>query len=207
MGDKTIWDGPQAPDFSRPKAPLQVAVGKTYQLRGVKGVVTIDARSDATCDKTIYYGVTPDKRRMGWRHDGLCDFGRTSQWDLVAEVPAVAEAGRLTVEVGHTYRDEEGRDIEIVAKEGDLFQGKHRGVAWANYTDYGMARTAGYGKFSWPSLVKDVTPAPEPRKSPVTKEQALNALSALQCWAEAAPNYELAKIQAEIVNRFILEAK
>lgn len=115
----------------------QLVVGKSYESRGGE-IYTIHGMDAPPFENYPYY----DKiKKQSWSYKGAWCLGKKTEYDLIREVEKVEEKQELKLEVGKTYRDREGKEVEIILHQEQYSNDLHPFLGGNNrwYTNDGQA--------------------------------------------------------------------
>ena len=99
----------------------QLVIGKSYESRGGE-IFTIHGAGLKPFENYPYYDKV---KKQSWTYRGVWALGKKSEYDLIREVEKVEEKQELKLEVGKTYKNGGGEEVEITRFEEQFPKDKH----------------------------------------------------------------------------------
>lgn len=99
----------------------QLVIGKSYESRGGE-IFTIHGAGLKPFENYPYYDKV---KKQSWTYRGVWALGKKSEYDLIREAEKVEEKQDLKLEVGKTYKNGGGEEVEITRYEEQFPKDKH----------------------------------------------------------------------------------
>ena len=99
----------------------QLEVGKSYEARNGE-IYTIHGMDAPPFEN---YPYRDEIKKQSWNYRGVWALGRETEYDLIREAEKVEEKQDLKLEVGKTYKNGGGEEVEITRYEEQFPKDKH----------------------------------------------------------------------------------